>query len=71
MVALLIESIVKEMEQEQLYHHKIIQQIVNTLIMVVARNIALKLPKKVKENTGRWCWIFFSIYNCILVTRKN
>ncbi len=52
MVATLVESIVKEMEQEQLYHHKIIQQIVNTLIIVVARNIALKLPKKVKENTG-------------------
>jgi AraC-like DNA-binding protein len=52
LVALLVESIVKENEHQQLYHHKVVQQIVNTLIIIVARNIALKLPKKVKENTG-------------------
>jgi AraC-like DNA-binding protein len=52
MVATLIESIVKENDHQQLYHNKVIQQMVNTLIIVVARNIALKLPKNVKENTG-------------------
>lgn len=34
------------------YHQKIIEQIVCTMITVVARNIALKLPKNIKENTG-------------------
>ncbi|MBO9563642.1 MAG: helix-turn-helix domain-containing protein [Niastella sp.] len=52
LVATLIESIVKEHADQQLYHNKVIQQIVNALIIIVARNIALKLPKNVKENTG-------------------
>lgn len=51
-IALLVESILNELENEQLYHHKIIEQIVNTMITIVARNIALKLPKNIKESTG-------------------
>lgn len=51
-IALLVESILNELENEQLYHHKIIEQIVNTMITIVARNIALKLPKNIKETTG-------------------
>jgi AraC-like DNA-binding protein len=51
-IALLVESILNELENEQLYHHKIIEQIVNTMIIIVARNIALKLPKNIKESTG-------------------
>jgi AraC-like DNA-binding protein len=52
LVDLLIQSIIKELDNEQLYYHKIVEQIVNTLITIVARNIALKLPKNIKENTG-------------------
>ncbi|MBF2709811.1 AraC family transcriptional regulator [Flavobacterium soyangense] len=52
LIALLVESILNELENEQLYHQKIIEQIVTTMITVVARNIALKLPKNIKENTG-------------------
>ena len=52
LIALLVESIINELENEQLYHHKIVEQIVATIIIVVARNIALKLPKNIKENTG-------------------
>ncbi|MFD2581734.1 AraC family transcriptional regulator [Pedobacter vanadiisoli] len=52
LVAAMIDCIRKEMDYEQIYHNKIIQQIVNTLLLIIARNIALKLPKKVKENTG-------------------
>lgn len=52
LVASLVECIHKEFTDEQIYHSKIIQQFVNTLILVVARNIALKLPKNIKENTG-------------------
>ncbi|MCW3463452.1 helix-turn-helix domain-containing protein [Chitinophaga nivalis] len=52
MVATLVNCLHKEYTNEQIYHHKIIQQFVNTLILVVARNIALKLPKNIKEHTG-------------------
>jgi AraC-like DNA-binding protein len=52
LIASLIESIIREDTNQQLYHGKIIEQIVNTIITIVARNIALKLPKNVKENTG-------------------
>ena len=48
----LIESIIREQNNRQLYYNKIIQQIVNTVITIVARNIALKLPEKIKENRG-------------------
>ncbi|MBB6499837.1 AraC family transcriptional regulator [Pedobacter cryoconitis] len=51
-VASLVDCIDKENTYGQIYCNKIIQQIVNTLILIVARNIALKLPKNVKESTG-------------------
>jgi AraC-like DNA-binding protein len=47
----LIESIIREQTNQQLYYKKIIRQIVNTVITIVARNIALRLPEKIKENT--------------------
>jgi AraC-like DNA-binding protein len=52
LIASLIESIIREHTNQQLYYSKIIEQIVNTIITVVARNIALKLPKNIQENTG-------------------
>jgi AraC-like DNA-binding protein len=52
LMAALIETIIKEQAHGQLYHQKIIAQIVSTIVIIVARNIALKLPKNVKENTG-------------------
>jgi len=52
LIASLIESIIRENTNQQLYYNKIIEQIVNTVIIVVARNIALKLPKNIQENTG-------------------
>ena len=52
LIAALIESIIGEYQHQQLYHSKIIEQIVNAIIIIVARNIALKLPKNIKENTG-------------------
>jgi len=51
-VASLIAYIQKETNDGQIYHNKIIRQLINSLIFIVARNIALKLPKNVKENTG-------------------
>jgi AraC-like DNA-binding protein len=52
LIASLIESIIRENTNQQLYYSKIIEQMVNTVITIVARNIALKLPKNIKENTG-------------------
>lgn len=52
LIASLVESIIRENSNQQLYHHQIIEQLVNTIIIIVARNIALKLPKNIKENTG-------------------
>jgi len=52
LIASLVENIVQEQNNQQLYHTKITETIVNAIILVVARNIALKLPKNFKENTG-------------------
>ncbi|WP_157305266.1 AraC family transcriptional regulator [Chitinophaga tropicalis] len=52
LIAVLMESIISEQEHQQIYFTRITEQIVNTIITIVARNIALKLPKKIKENTG-------------------
>jgi len=52
LIASLIESIIQEQTNRQLYCDAIITQLVNTIITIVARNIALKLPKNIKENTG-------------------
>lgn len=52
LIASLIDTIINEQENKQIYHQKITEQIVNTIITVVARNIALKLPKNIKETTG-------------------
>lgn len=52
LIASLIESILNEQTNQQLYYNRITEQIVNTIITIVARNIALKLPKNIKESTG-------------------
>jgi AraC-like DNA-binding protein len=52
LIASLVENIIREHNNQQLYHNRIVQQIVNTIIVIVARNIALKLPKNIKESTG-------------------
>lgn len=52
LIAALVNSIIQESNYRQIYHKKIIEQIVNAIITIVARNIALKLPKNIKENTG-------------------
>jgi len=52
LIASLVESVLNEQTNQQLYYNRITEQIINTIITVVARNIALKLPKNIKENTG-------------------
>ncbi|RAJ77590.1 AraC-like DNA-binding protein [Chitinophaga dinghuensis] len=48
----LVNAILDEQTRQQIYHTRISEQIISTIITVVARNIALKLPKNIKENTG-------------------
>lgn len=52
LIAMLVETILKEQTNQQLYYARITDHIVTTIITVVARNIALKLPKNIKETTG-------------------
>jgi AraC-like DNA-binding protein len=46
-----IEAIFREYETKDIYNGEIIQQLVNTIIIIVARNIARNLPEKVNEQT--------------------
>ncbi|RWY49110.1 AraC family transcriptional regulator [Mucilaginibacter gilvus] len=52
LIASLINSILTEQTNQQLYYNRISEQIINTIITIVARNIALKLPKNINEATG-------------------
>lgn len=52
LIASLINAILDEQTRQQIYYTRVSEQIINTIITVVARNIALKLPKNIKENTG-------------------
>lgn len=47
----IMEAIVREQADQALYNRELIQQYVNTLIMLVARNIATALPDNVSEQT--------------------
>jgi AraC-like DNA-binding protein len=44
----LIESIIREQNNGQLFHRKIIGQVVNIVITIVARNISMRLPERIK-----------------------
>jgi AraC-like DNA-binding protein len=46
----LVESLLTEQEKKPLYYHAVVQQIVNTIISIVARNIGMILPDRVSEN---------------------
>ncbi|WP_143310109.1 helix-turn-helix domain-containing protein [Chitinophaga vietnamensis] len=51
-VQAIVTSLVRERNQQQLYHREVIQQLVNTFITIVARNIAMKLPARINDNSG-------------------
>ncbi|GAO41753.1 AraC family transcriptional regulator [Flavihumibacter petaseus] len=52
LIASLVNSVLNEQINQQLYYTRVSEQMVNTIITIVARNIALKLPKNIKETTG-------------------
>jgi len=47
----IMDAIVREQADQALYNRELIQQYVNTLIMLVARNIAAVLPDNISEQT--------------------
>lgn len=47
----IVEAIIREYVNRDLYNNELIQQLVNTLIVVVARNIARYLPEQVDAHT--------------------
>lgn len=47
----ILEAIILEKSNRDLYHSELVQHFVSTLIMIVARNIALNLPAEVDETT--------------------
>jgi AraC-like DNA-binding protein len=51
LVAPMVEAIIREYENKDLYNKELVQQLVNTLIIVVARNIARYLPEQVNMGT--------------------
>ena len=51
LVRAMVEAVIREGLNRDLYHKELVQQLVNTLIVVVARNIAKYLPEQVNECT--------------------
>ena len=47
----MIEAIIREYTNKHLYSTEIITQLINTIIIVVARNVAMFLPEKLDENS--------------------
>ena len=47
----MVEAIIREYVNRDLYNQELIQQLVNTLIVVVARNIAKYMPEQVHAGT--------------------
>jgi YesN/AraC family two-component response regulator len=47
----MVEAIIREYVNRDLYNKELVQQLVNTMIVIVARNIAKYLPEQVDEKT--------------------
>ncbi|MFT3822359.1 MAG: AraC family transcriptional regulator [Chitinophagaceae bacterium] len=52
LVKALIEGMIKEYINKGPYHHEIVQQLVNTLLSLVARNIYITAPEKSEYDAG-------------------
>ena len=50
LVKWLVEAIIRENINKETYHQEIAQQLVNSLIAIVARNISMHMPEKVQRN---------------------
>lgn len=52
LVPAIVAGLIQEQAGKPLYHNEVVRQLVNTLITVVARNIAMKLPAQVGDHTA-------------------
>lgn len=52
LVPALVAGLIQEQAGKPLYHNEVVRQLVNTLITVVARNIAMKLPAQIGDHTA-------------------
>lgn len=50
-VKTIVEALIREHLQHDLYHKDLIAQYVNTLLVIVARNISLNMPGSITENS--------------------
>lgn len=48
----LMDGLMKEYVNQELYHREVITQIIHTVLMIVARNLALKLPEKIQKQSA-------------------
>ncbi|UYQ92339.1 AraC family transcriptional regulator [Chitinophaga horti] len=51
LVQAIVAAIAREQQQPDLYNKEVVRQLVNTLIVIVARNIARYMPRQVTANT--------------------
>lgn len=51
LVKTIADSIIREYVNRDLYSKDLVQQLINTLILIVARNVAAYLPEKINGNT--------------------
>jgi AraC-like DNA-binding protein len=49
----IIEAIIKEHQNEGLYHKELISQYINTLLIIIARNIMVKVPEKINDQSDK------------------
>ena len=47
----MIEAIIREYVNRNIYSSEIITQLINTIVIVVARNITMFLPEQIDENS--------------------
>lgn len=47
----MIEAIIREYVNRNIYSSEIITQLINTIVIVVARNISMFLPEQINENS--------------------
>ena len=67
----IIDAIIREQINRDMYDREIIKQLVNTLIIIVARNIAKHIPEKVDDKTdGKIIEILNYIQNNIYSPKK-
>lgn len=67
----MIEAIIREYVNRKIYSSEIITQLINTIVIVVARNIAMFLPEQIDENSEEKSLNIYNISSPIFVIPKR